>query len=226
MKLSDNTMSVLKNFADINTGVFLKKGKTQRTISKMKTVLAEAMIEEELPSDVGIYELNQLLSVLSMHKEKPELNFDGKNVVVLGNAGRSKTKIRACEKEMIITPPEKNLTVDSPEVTLSFTSEDFTWVMKAASVLGSPNIRIESDGKKVMFTALDLQNNAAHTESLEIADGVGDNYAFNFKTENFKMVPGGYDVVISTKGVANFKHKTFKLQYWIATEAGSTFKGK
>lgn len=226
MKLSENTIKVLKNFADINTGVFLRKGKTQRTISKLKTVLAEATVEDEVPSDIGIYELNQLLSVISMHKDVPEFDFDGKNVIIKGNSGRSKTKIRSCDKGMIITPPDKNLTVDSPEVNLSLSAEDLTWIMKASSVLASPNIRVESDGKKIMITTLDIQDDSAHSESLEIADGNGDKYAFNFKTENFKMVPGAYDVTISTKGVANFKHKNLKLQYWIALEGGSDYQPK
>ena len=95
--------------------------------------------------------------------------------------------------------------------------------MRAANVLSSPNIVVESDGEAVFITTTDLANSAAHTDSLEIAKGNGDKYRMFFKTENFKMLAGGYDVKISSKGISHFKNKTLNIQYWIATETGSTF---
>jgi hypothetical protein len=74
------------------------------------------------------------------------------------------------------------------------------------------------------MSAFDIKDDAAHTDALEIADGNGDKFRFVFKTENLiKLLNGGYDVQISTKGISNFKHKTVQLQYFISTEAGSTF---
>ena len=103
-------------------------------------------------------------------------------------------------------------------------SEDFDWILRAASVLSSPHIAIESDGKKVSIVTLDLQNDSAHTDALEISEGNGNKFKMIFKVENLKMISGSYDVKISSKGISNFKHKTLNLQYWIATEAGSKFE--
>ena len=91
--------------------------------------------------------------------------------------------------------------------------------MRAASVLSSPQIAIESDGKKITIVTIDLQNDSAHTDALEIADGNGDSYRMIFKTENLKMIPGAYDVEISSKGLSSFKNKNVDIQYWVATEA-------
>jgi uncharacterized membrane protein len=127
---------------------------------------------------------------------------------------------------MINLPPDKQVTMPDPEITFDFTSEDFDWVMKAASVLSSPQVAIESDGKSVNIVTLDLANDSAHTDSLQLdVNPTGDKYRMVFKTENIsKVLPGSYEVKISSKGIAHFKNKNVDLQYWISTEAGSKFE--
>ena len=224
MKLSGETLSVLKNFGTINQGIFFKQGKTLKTVSSHKNILAEVTIKEEIPADFGVYDLNNFLSVVSLHKDDPSFEFDEKHVVIVGNKGRSKIKYRFCEPTMIVTPPEKQLAMPNPEVSFSLSAEDFDWVMKASGVLGSPQVAVESDGSKVTVTAFDSSDSSAHTDALEVSDGNGDKFRFIFKTEHLaKLFSGAYDVQISSKGISNFKHKTVELQYWISTETGSTF---
>jgi len=74
MKLSDNTLTVLKNFASINNSILMKKGTHLRTISVAKNILAEADIAEEFPRDVAVYDLNQFLNGMSLHQD-PDLDF-------------------------------------------------------------------------------------------------------------------------------------------------------
>ena len=70
MKLSDNTLTILKNFAGINNSILVKKGNKLRTISVAKNILAEAEITpEEFPRDFAIYDLNQFLNFLSLDKD-------------------------------------------------------------------------------------------------------------------------------------------------------------
>jgi len=225
MKLSNETLSVLKNFGAINQGILFKKGKTLKTVSSHKNILAEVTIKEDIPADFGVYDLNNFLSVVSLHKDDPSFEFDSKHVVICGNKGRSKIKYRFCEPTMIVTPPEKQLTMPSPEISFDLSGEDFDWIMRAANVLSSPQIAVESDGNKVQIVTLDLQNDSAHTDALEIADGNGDKYRMVFKTENLsKLMSGAYTVSISSKGISHFKHKSADLQYWITTETGSKFE--
>ena len=98
---------------------------------------------------------------------------------------------------MIVTPPEKQFVMPAAEINFSLSAEDFDWVLRAASVLSSPHVAIESDGSKINIVTLDLQNDAAHTDALEIADGNGNKFKMIFKTENIsKVMPGTYDVEI------------------------------
>jgi len=224
MKLSGDTLNILKNFATINQGILFKKGKTLRTVSAQKNVMAEASITEEIPTEFGVYDLNNFLSVLTLHKDNPVIEFDNSNVLISGLQGRSKIKYRFCASNMIVAAPDKPITMPDPEVNFELKQEDFDWIMKATSVLSSSHIAIQSDGQKIYAIALDMSNDAAHTDSLEIGLGNGDTYMMFFKIENIKMISGSYDVKISSKGISHFKNKSINLQYWIATETGSKFE--
>jgi len=226
MKLSNDTLSVLKNFGAINQGLLFKQGKTLKTVSSHKNILAEVTINEEIPTEFGVYDLNNFLSVVSLHKDDTSFDFDDKHVVIVGNKGRSKIKYRFCDPTMINTPPEKALSMPDAEIAFKLTSEDFDWILRAASVLSSPQVAIESDGTNISIVTLDLQNDSAHTDALTIsANGDGNKYRMVFKTENLaKVLPGSYDVSISSKGISNFKNENVTLQYWITTEQGSKFE--
>jgi len=225
MKLSNETVAILKNFGAINQGILFKPGKTLKTVSSHKNILAEVSIKEDIPAEFGIYDLNNFLSVISLHKDDPSFEFDEKQVTIVGNKGRSKIKYRFTPSNMIVTPPEKQLTMPDAEIKFDLTAEDFDWVMRAASVLSSPQVAIESDGKKISIVTLDLQNDSAHTDALEISEGNGNKFKMVFKTENItKIMPGSYDVFISSKGISHFKNKNVPLQYWVTTEAGSKFE--
>jgi hypothetical protein len=223
MKLSNDTMSILKNFAGINTGIVFRQGKNIKTISGNKNILAEANIAEDIPTEFGVYDLNNFLTVLSLHKEEPSIEFGEKMAIISGLSGRSKLNYRFCDPTMVVAPPQKPIAMPEPEIQFELSDTDLDWILRSSSVLSSPNIAVTSDGTKVTIQTFDSSNDAASTNDLEVADGNGDRFKMVFKTEALKMIPGSYDVKISSKGVSHFKHKNKDLQYWITTEAGSTY---
>jgi len=216
MKLSKDTLDVLKNFASINSGIEFKKGNTIRTMSGGKTVLAKATLKDDFPQDFCVYDLNQFLSVHSLF-DNTEIDFDDSNVIF--KSGKKKTKYRKTAKEMIVTAPEKELTLPSVDITFTLTKEDFSDLLKSASVLQSPHIAVESVGDKIVLTAFNAKDDSAHTQSIEVGDGNGNKFKMVFLTDNLKMISGSYDVEISAKGLASFKNKNVELQYWVATES-------
>lgn len=216
MKLSNETLNVLKNFATINQGIQFKPGNKLSTVSGSKTVLAQASIKDSFPEEFCIYDLNQFLSVYSMNKD-PELAFDDANIIL--QSGRSKTSYRKTAKEMIVVPPEKEITLPSEDCSFTLSADDYNSIMNAAKILSSPHIGVNSQGDKVELTAFDAADNSAHTQSIEVGEGNGKSYSIVFKTENIKLIPGSYDVTISFKGIALFKNTKEDIQYWIAFEA-------
>jgi len=217
MKLSNETLAILKNFSTINKGMQFKKGTALSTISTGKTVLAHAEITDEFPVDFCVYDLNQFLSVHSLFKDSVELEFDESNIIF--KSGRSKIKYRMTAKEMIILPPEKTITLPSKDCSFTLTAEDYEWVMKTCSVLSSPHIGIKSDGSSIEIVTFDANDDSSHTNSIRVGDSDGAIYSIVFKVENIKLIPGTYDVDISFKGLGHFKNTTTNVQYWIAYES-------
>lgn len=225
MKLSNETLTVLKNFSSINPGILFKKGSTLSTVSTTKTVLAQATLKEDFPQEFGIWDLNNFLSVVSLGKETPEIDFDDKHVFIRTLNGRSKIKYRFADKDMIVTPPEKAVVMPTKEISFTLSADDYDWIMKTANVLQSPNISIEGDKSTLKLTSYDAYVDSAHVNSIEIGQTEFD-FRFTFKTENLKMIPGTYDVELSSKGIAHFKNQKEAIEYWIATEKDfSYYKG-
>lgn len=216
MKLSNDTLAVLKNFASINSGLEFKSGNVLSTMSPGKTILAKATLKDNFPIDFCVYDLNQFLSVHSLYADA-DIDFDDVNVIF--KSGKSKIKYRKTAKEMIITAPEKELSLPSVDVSFKLTEEVFSSIKKSANVLQSPNIAVESDGEKIYLTCFNAKDDSAHTNSIEVGDISNKKFKMVFLEENLKMIPGSYDVEISSKGLASFKNTTQEIDYWIAIEA-------
>ena len=227
MKFSNETLGILKNFASINQGMLFRKGKTLKTISAHKNILSEATITEDIPNEFGIHDVNNFLSVISLHGDDSSFEFDDKHVMVIGNKGRSKLKYRFADVKTITVPPEKSIQLSTVDVKFTLTESDFTLLLKAANVLSSTHIAIESDGVKIRLVTFDASNDSASTEAIEIGDGNGDVYRIMYKTETLqKVLVGEYEVDFSSNNgipVTHFKNKKQPLQYWIAVEVGSKF---
>ena len=222
MKLSNETLTVLKNFSSINQGIQFKTGSKLTTVSAVKTVLAQAILKDSFPRDFCVYDLNQFLSVHSLFKDTAEIDFDESNVIFKN--GRNKVKYRMTAKEMIVTPPEKEINLPSVDCSFNLSVEDYDSIMKTASVLSSPHIAIQCDGSTIEMVAFDANDNSTHTNSISV--GADDKkYKIVFKTENVKMIPGTYEVKISFKGIGHFKNVKEDIQYWIAFEAKDTVIG-
>ena len=159
-----------------------------------------------------------------MFKDSAELEFNSSDVIF--KSGKRKTNYRMTAKEMIVVPPEKEITLPSIDCEFNLTAEDYEWVMKTASVLSSPHIAVQSDGDTVEIVTFDAIDNSAHTNSIEVGEGNGKTYKIVFKTENIKLIPGSYDVKISFKGIGHFTNTKDDIQYWIAFEAKETKIGE
>lgn len=221
MKLSSETLSILKNFASINMGMEFKTGNVIRTISVGKNILAEAKLKDSFPDDFCVYDLNQFLSVHSLYKDA-EVDFDESNIIF--KSGRGKIKYRKTAKEMIVTAPDKNLTLPSVDVGFTLSEEDLATILKSASVLQSTHIAVESEGNEIFLTCYCAKDDSAGTNSIEVGNHAnGAKFKMVFLTENWKMIPGSYDVELCAKGLASFKHNIQEVDYWIALEAKDSF---
>ena len=220
MKLSDSTLSLLKNFSTINQSILFRQGRKLRTISVMKNILAEATIDEELPKDFGIYDLNQFLNGMGLH-QSPELDFTNDSYVVI-KEGKMRSKYFFADANVIITPPDKPITLPSEEVTFDLSTDQLDKLLKAAGIYQLPDLSVVGENGAVKLLVRDKKNDTSN--SFAIAVGETDStFNFNFKVENIKILPGTYEVVVSQKLLSRFSAKNYDLTYYIALEPDSTF---
>ncbi len=221
MKLSDKTILLLKNFSSINQSILFKQGKKLRTISVMKNILAEATIAEDIPKDFGIYDLNQFLNGLSLH-QNPELDF-AKDEHVLIREGKMRSKYFFADPSVIVSPPEKEISLPSEDVSFVITSQQLEKLKKAASIYQLPDISAIGDGVMIKVVARDKKNNTSNDFSIVVGE-TDKEFVFNFKEENLKIIPGTYDVIVSSKLLSRFTSQNYDLTYYIALEPDSTYE--
>ena len=220
MNLSDNTLGILKNFAGINNSILVKKGNQLRTISVAKNILAEAEIPEDFPRDVAIYDLNQFLNGLSLHQD-PDLDFSEETHLTI-REGRRKVKYFFADPQVIIAPPEKEISLPSQDACFQLDSSALEKLLKAAAVYQLPDLSVVGGAGVVKLIVRDKKNDTSNEYAVTVGE-TDKSFTFNFKVENIRIIPGSYDVVVSSKLLSKFTNSKLNLTYYIALEPDSTF---
>ena len=215
MKLSENALTVLKNFSSINSGVVLNAGKVQKTISPEKSILVEATLEDDVPSKFGIYDLNQFLGNLTTLRS-PELIFKDNSVTL--DDGELAFDYFACSPNLIVTPPEKELVLKNIDVKFSLPNATFQKLLKMATMNSLPNLSVEGKNGGLFLLIHERANDTSNRGSIKIGDYAGADFIATFKTENLKLVPDDYEVEVQNGAFAKFVNKSGNLKYFIALE--------
>jgi len=220
MKLSDNALAILKNFAGINNSILVKQGNKLRTISVAKNILAEAEIKEDFPRDFAIYDLNQFLNGLSLHQD-PDLDFNQDSYLSI-KEGKRRVKYFFADPNVIIAPPEKEIVLPSQDVCFQLDSVTLEKLTKAAAVYQLPDMSAIGSNGVVKLVVRDKKNDTSNEYAIVVGE-TSDEFEFNFKVENIKIIPGAYEVVVSSKLLSQFTNTQHNLKYYIALEPDSSF---
>ena len=225
VSISNDTLSVLRNFSSINPNVVLKPGQEVKTISEAKNILAVAEIAEDFPTEMGIYDLNEFLSVVNLVND-PQLNFGDNHVDVVG--GNSKVKYFFSDTS-ILTTPQKDITMPDCEVTVSFTDDILSQIRKAASALGHSEMSITATDEGVNIKVFDSKDSSANIYNIQLANDGGykeGQFEFVININNLKLLDGDYEVNISSKLISEWKNTTQAVRYYIALEKNSNYNSQ
>ena len=227
MNLSNETVSVLKNFATINQNLVIKTGSSISTMSAMKNIVASAEVKEDFPTEFAIYDLNDFLGALSLF-EKPDLDFNDDFVVMTEDGSASKALKYWYSDPSVVTTVTKEITMPECEVNFSFANDLLSNVQKAAAVIGVPDMVLEGmDSSIALLKVTDKKNATANDYAVKVdinnEDGKNLPYKFWFKVENLKLLSGTYDVAVSSKNISHFVNANVDIQYWIALEPESKY---
>ena len=223
MELSDRSLQVLKNFSGINPNIIIKSGNTIRTQAEATNILATATVDQSFPKDFGIYDLNEFIGVLSL-VDQPRLRFEDEYVLIGDSTGRSKVRYFFSSEETLTKPP-KNVIMPEPEVTFVLTNDTLNKLKRAASTLGHDQVSITGKDGVLSLSVVDSENSTSNTYSIDIDGEFKPDAQFNviMNISNLKILPGDYEVQLSSKKISQFKNKEVNVTYWIAIHSSSTF---
>lgn len=215
MNLSNESLSVLKNFSTINPSVWVNEGNVLRTMSPAKTIMASAVVGDEFPTPFGVYDLNQFLGTIGLF-ENPD--FDFKDTYVLLSKDKSKVRYGYVDKDLITVPPEKNLELPDVSVEFRLDNEDLQKVLQACNVLQLPHLSVRCNDGELQLVACDAKNPENNEFSVVVGE-CSSNSSFVFRLENLKMMPNDYNVKLSSRGISEFSSVAENVTYFIATES-------
>ena len=215
MKISKETINVLKNYASINSNLLLSPGNRLKTTSTNKTIASSVTVAEEFPVEFGIYDLNAFLGALSLF-ENPELDFEEKFVTI--KEKNNKIKYFAAESSILVTP-KKDIVFPAADIHFDLSESLFTTIQRTSGVLKASDFSIIGNGTDLILTVGDKKN--ATSNSYETIVGETDKtFRANIKIENLKMLHANYRVTIHSK-IARFESTVGDLVYYVAVEADS-----
>lgn len=222
MKLSNETLSLLKNYSTINGNLVVKEGNKLLTISDKKNIMSSAEVPETFDQTFGIYDLNEFLGAYSLVDE-PTLDFTQDSVTM--SSGDSSITYRFSDAN-ILTSPEREVGLPSEDLTVTLTSDVISNIRKASSVLNAPVLSVfsEEGSDVIQCKVFDPSNPTANVYKIQLTDASTEATCdFRFLVENLKMLNDDYRLSVSSKLISQWVGLNNKVNYWIALEKSSSF---
>jgi len=217
MKLSKQTLGILKNFSTINQSIVIKPGNILQTISDVKDIFARVEVTETFPCQITIYDLNEFLGVVGLF-EDPELDFGDDCVVI--SEGRQKQVFYYADASIITQAPDKGVVLPSVEVTGTINKDVLSKISRAAAINSATHISFKNGD-------LVVQNKAVPNSNSFVIEGISSNtseYELSVGVDKLKMVADDYNVNVCSKGMAQFTGSA-GVEYAVALTTDGYFNG-
>lgn len=216
MKISTGTLDILKNFATINTNILVRQGNTLSTISTGKNIFARAEISESFPKEFAIYDLNSLLSLLTL-MEDTNIDFQDESLKV--SRGTSVFQYYYADPNIIVGAPDKIIEVDN-FFQFDITKDDVDMILKAAAITAAPMLCVVGKDGEVVVTVSDPSTSNSNNFR-QVIGATDKEFDARLAIENFKVIPLSYSVTISQKKFMFLESSKGELKYWLALERSS-----
>lgn len=224
MRLSENTITILKNFAAINENIYFRKGDIIRTVAESGNMVARAKISEIFDTEFAIYNLNEFMNGLRLFKT-PEIQFndEGKNKFALIREGSSHVKYMLTPPSLVKYPENRDLVLPSKDVCFQMSEDQFERLIKASNIFGFPDITVIGEQGIISVLARNKENPTSNSVSIDVGE-TSEEFVLNFKVEYLtKIISGSYDVVISKELISQFDNQNYELTYYVGLEHDSSF---
>ena len=224
MQLSSDTITVLRNMANINPNIVIEPGSKLSTLGESRTVFATATVEEDFPRQVGIYDLDEFLRAVAL-VDQAELTFEDNYVQISDQSNRASIKYFYSSPD-ILTSPKKDIVMPEAEVTFTVDNETMNNVIKAAGVFGHDMFTVTANNGTLSLGVVDPDDSTSNAYSVDVGgEFETEDFAFIIRISNLKLIPGTYEVKLSSKEISQFRNVDKDITYWVALEKNSRYGG-
>jgi hypothetical protein len=218
MKLSTNTVEVLKNFASINPNILIRAGDSVSTISAGKNIFAKAKIEETFDREFAIYDLNSFLATLSLANDT-DIKFDNEFLHV--EIGRGTMKYNYSDPSVIQAAPDKEIEVDN-YFQFTLTQDALKTIFSVASVSQATMFSVIGNGTEVTIVVGDPKTPLSN-EYREIISASNKVFKAHLPIDSLKIMNDTYTVTVSEKKFIYLEGTNCSSRYWLALDKDSEF---
>lgn len=224
MQLTEKTLSILKNYASIQPNLVVEEGNQIKTMAEARNVMSSAELDQEFPVSFGIYDLSEFLGVLSL-VDSPDVSFSDQYLTVQDSSGTAKVRFWYSSPDML-THPKKDLQMPPAEVTFKLSQNTLDRIRRASSTLGHDKMVIEPNDGSILISVTDTTDSTCNSFKIEVPGSYeSDEFQFVMGIPNIKVIPGDYDVSVSSKLISKFEGTSGDIRYFIALEKSSTYGG-
>ena len=216
MRISKETINVLKNFASISNNLRIYPGNVLATLSPQTNIFAKCEVPDVFPADASIYNLNSLLELLSMY-ENQEVEFGTKSLII--KKDNDEFEFTYADPSVIIAPPAgKTIELDT-HYQFALAATDVILINKAAGITGAEQITIVAKDGKAVLTVGDKAASMKHVKSLGATDLT---FTAMLDVGLFRVTPEAYTVTLSKMKFLHFKSEAANVpEYWLALDPKS-----
>jgi len=213
MRLSKETLNILKNFSSINSNILIKPGNSISTVSSGKNIYAEATVQESFETEVPIWDLNKFLGVISLFSN-PDLEFYDTHVDI--SNGKSSVRYYYSEPSLL-TVPTRELKMPETFIKFELDEHNLAEILKASSVLQVSDLKIIAENGTLKIVVDDSGNDTSNSFSVLIDEEYdGPDYEGTFNVSEIKFLPGSYTVELTKTIISKFTHTSQDISYYIA----------
>jgi len=217
MKISKQTLEILKNYSQINSNILIREGNILSTISVGNSIFSRATVAEEFPQEFAIYDLSSLLGLLSL-SDAQDIEFGEKSLTVSKDSGTF--EYFYADTSIIVAPPNKEIKLES-HFEFLLPATEIGMLQKAANLTGATTLSVIADGENATLVIGDPKTSSSNSYRKHLGPTELE-FDVRLRIENFKVLVDEYVVSLSKRNFMHLKSNTRQIQYWLALDPDST----
>lgn len=233
MKLSKITYDILKNFASINNNILIQPGDQLKTVNnaEIKLIFAFASVPDTFDKTIGLYDLNEFLSVIDLLGGVSEVDFEFEDKCVLLTSETTKSSVKYWyAAPSTLSYPEKSIKMPTPQVIFEITGSVLSQLRRAASTFGHPMLSIFNTDSAIYAKTFDPDVSSGNTFEMVLYPldfPLSNNFDFKFNIQNIKSLSFNPSEIVQVNFATLGKGKISQfigenVTYYVSVDSNST----